>query len=205
MNLLDYANLANESYEAVPTIGVEKSAARAVVSTVEGLSLIGFPGTNNGACVATDLNAITYDAGSLGHVHHGTYISLQSMWLEIMKSNYDVIYGHSLGGMLALLCGASLCVAGKPPKAIYAFEPAKISVDTKIRDILIANNVKTIITHNGNDLIPMLPDIFCEEWQHPAEKLMFKKAFLPFPNIEDHLMGSVIESIKEYLTSQGGT
>src|SRR5579872_4354403 len=204
MNLLDYAILANEAYATKPTIGDEKTSARAVVSIVADGTAIGFPGTNNGRCLETDIDALIHDSGALGRVHRGTAVALESIWDDLSKLTPDIIYGHSLGGMLALLCAACLCVSCKPPKAVYAFEPAKITVDGKIKAIFVQYGVKVVITRNGNDAIPIMPELLFENWQHPGDVLHFPKAILPFPNVEDHMMDKVIEAVKEYLESMKG-
>jgi triacylglycerol lipase len=203
MNLLYYANLANAAYTTRPDIGDESSSARAVVSINGDGFTLGFPGTNNGSCVETDIDAFTFDAGVLGNVHSGTYEALQSIWGRISPLQPDVVFGHSLGGMLAILCGARLCAIGKPPKIIYAFEPAKLSTDDKIKTILAENNVKVIIVRNGKDVIPLLPEIPFEDWQHCAALLSVGKASLPIPNVEDHLMANVIDGITAHLRSTG--
>lgn len=201
MNLLDYANLANAAYSAVPTVGVENSSARAVVhDTPDGCS-VGFPGTNNIASLLTDIDALTHDAGALGFVHRGTYMALESIWEGLSKHSPSVIYGHSLGGMLAILYAARLCADGRPPKAVYAFEPAHVSVGDRLKDVFRWSSVNVIITRNGNDIIPIIPEVPFEDWKHCAEVLSIGSDLLPIPNIHDHLMANVIESIKAHLAN----
>jgi pimeloyl-ACP methyl ester carboxylesterase len=201
MDILDYAHLANLAYTVAPTIGDETSSSRAVVATNADGVVVGFPGTNNGRCLETDIDAITHDAGAIGRVHRGTFLALESIWAQLVGLSPSVVYGHSLGGMLALMFAARLCEIGKPPKAVYAFEPAKISVDRKIRDLLTANGVKVTITQKGNDAIPMLPEVPLETWQHPAKLLRIGTPRWPIPNIEDHMMDEVIVGITEYIAA----
>jgi len=79
----------------------------------------------------------------------------------------DVTLGHSEGAALALLCAAQLCLAGRPPKAVWAFEPPRVSADGTLAALFAAHGVQLTLTQNGEDIVPMVPRLG-EAWQHPA-------------------------------------
>lgn len=185
--------LAQRTYTDRPTFGAEDSAGRAVVY---GETVVGFPGSNNMACWLADLDAIAEHVPGMGMVHSGFW----SAFLEIAKplmalQAVDVVLGHSEGAALALIYAAQRCIIGKPPKAVFAFEPPRISADNIIGSVLKAHGVSVLLTQNGEDVVPMVPRLL-EKWQHPAPLTKIGKASDPFPNVADHMMTSVIASLE---------
>ncbi len=198
MKPLTYALLADSSYSATPTFGAANSAARAVATTTEDGLAIGFPGTNDLACWQADLDVRLIDTHLLGDVHCGFWNSFQSLWPLLSHQAPVVVYGHSEGAALALLYAARLCLAGKPPRAVFAFEPPKVSTDDAIGQVLSDGGVTLHLYRNGNDLVPLLPVGIrgIAEWQHPAPLTRIGTPLLPLPNVQDHLMVRVIAGIK---------
>lgn len=198
MNPLTYALLADAAYSTKPTFGNPDSAARAVMSTTDDGLVMGFPGTNDLACWLADFNVRLLETHDLGTVHRGFWESLQSLWPELSKQAPAVVYGHSEGGALALLYAAMLCIAGKPPRAVFAFEPPRVSIDSTIGAMLAKAGVALHLYRNGNDLVPLLPVPIrgVAEWQHPAPLNRIGKPLLLLPNVQDHLMAHVIAGIR---------
>lgn len=192
---LPYALLAQKAYQLPPHIGAEASAARAIIETMPDGLTVAFPGTNNIACWLADLDvALTYVRG-LGRLHAGFWGAYASIEGPLMEQSPKVTTGHSEGADLALLYGGALCLAGKPPKAIYAFEPARVSVDATLAKLFAQHGVKLLLTQNGEDVVPMVPRLL-HAWQHPAELVKIGAASEPIPNIEDHLIENVIKALQ---------
>ncbi len=204
MNPLTYALLADAAYSKSPTFGTASSAARAVASTTEDGLAIGFPGTNDLACWEADLDVRLVETRQLGVVHRGFWESLQSLWPVLSQQTPVVVYGHSEGAALALLYAAMLCVVGKPPRAVFAFEPPKVSTDFVIGTVLARAGVMLQLYRNGNDLVPLVPVSIrgIAEWQHPGPLTRIGKPLLPLPNVQDHLMEHVITGIRALLAIQ---
>jgi hypothetical protein len=204
-DLLKYALLAHRCYAEKPDVGVEDSASRAVYfrDPVDGL-IVGFPGSNNAVCWLTDLDALTTSTLFLGKVHAGFWEAYTKIASLLTLERPQVIVGHSLGGALALIYAGALCVLGKPPKAVYAFEPPRVSVDSVLGGVLKAHGVQVVITHNGDDIVPCIPHLD-EGWQQPGAVTELCKTDYPYPqiswdavaNIEDHLIRNVIRSIQQ--------
>ncbi|MDA8416639.1 MAG: hypothetical protein M0Z78_06175, partial [Betaproteobacteria bacterium] len=96
----------------------------------------------------------------------------------------------------------ALCIFGKPPKFVYAFEAPMVSIDSILGDVLKAHGVQVIITHNGHDIVPCVPDVL-GPWHQPVIPLELcqteypwpKISFDPVANVEDHLIENVIKTI----------
>ena len=204
-NLLKYALLAQRCYTEKPDVGVESSASRAVYfhDPVDGL-IVGFPGTNNPECIVTDAEWLTTSTLSLGRVHAGFWEAYTAIAPYLCIERPQIVLGHSLGGVLALIYAGALCLLGKPPRGVYAFEPPRASIDSVLGDVLKAHGVQAVITHHGHDLIPCFapPD---GEWPQPAPVTELCKTDYPYPeiywdvieDIEDHLISNVIRSIQQ--------
>lgn len=187
----DYAVLAKEAYSTAPTIGSETSAARAIVT--DG-TIVSFPGTNNVACFLADLEAFTVPVTGYGRVHEGFWNAFNEIKPQLLLLSPEILVGHSEGADLAILYGAALCLAQKPPKAIFGFEPARVSTDNTLADLFVANNVLVTLTRNGEDVIPMVPRLY-EDWQHPASLTSIGTPSEPWPNISDHYIDAVIAAL----------
>ena len=193
----DYALLALKCYADAPTFGAEDSAARAVVYG----DVVAIPGTNNISCDLADMQAIATST-PLGMVHDGFWETWCLMANNLMPLSPEAVTGHSLGGDLALIYAGMLCLAGKPPKAVYAFEPAHVSCDTILRELFIKHGVFVYVSHHGHDIVPCIARLF-EKWQHPGDVTELCQTDYPYPhisfdavrNIKDHLMDGVIAAL----------
>lgn len=190
MDVLEYARIAQAAYSQKPTFGDEKSAARAILSD----HIVSFPGTNNIACWLADLNVETIYIPELGIIHEGFWNAFRSIQLDLMQQSPEIIVGHSEGAALSIIYAAMLCIAKKPPKYVYAFEPPRVSTDTSIGNLLRRSNVNLFLFKNGNDIVPDVPRLV-HDWQHPCELIHIGKPSLPIPNVQDHLIENVIHSL----------
>ena len=186
----DYAILAQQAYIDSPTFGIEQSSARAVVQG----NIVAFPGTNNIECWLTDLDAVVTSVTGLGNLHAGFWKAFLEILDPAMALSPSVLVGHSEGAALAILYGAMLCLAGKPPREIYGFEPPRVSADVTLKHLFQDHGVKVYLYRNGEDLVPLVPDVIYS-WQHPAELIKIGKPFIPFPNVQDHMIDRVIEAL----------
>lgn len=192
MTPADYARLAARAYADPPTIGHACSAARAVDF---GGGVVGFPGTNNLACWLADLDVRTVDVLGMGKLHAGFWDAFQEIAEPLMaRIDVEVTVGHSEGAALAILYAAQLCIAGKPPREVYAFEPPRVSADGTLAALFAAHGVKLMLTRNGEDIVPMVPRLM-QPWQHAAPLLQVGQAELPFPNVNDHSIDRVVGAL----------
>ena len=191
MTPLEAAKLAQSAYTDAPTIGKADSAARAVVYG----SSLAFPGTDNAACFLSDIDAVADHVPSLGRLHTGFWNAFAEMAPEIIKlDGIERTVGHSLGAALAILCAAELCIAGKPPKEVWAFEPPRVSCDVTLATLLEDHGVKLNLYRNGLDVVTQVPRLL-ENWQHCAPLIPIGSATMPFDNIMDHQMARVIAAL----------
>lgn len=192
MKPADYAMLAARAYSEPPTIGLPASAARALVF---GTGVVGFPGTNNLACWLADLDALVVDVPGMGRLHAGFWSAFQRIAEPLMaRTDVQVTLGHSEGAALAILYAAQLCIAGKPPRAVYAFEPPRVSACGTLAALFAMHGVEMVLTQNGNDVVPDIPRLL-EAWQHPAPLQCIGHPMAPFPNVHDHSIGRVIAAL----------
>ena len=189
-----YASLAARAYATAPTVGREDSAARAVFFDP---ATVGFPGTNNLACWLADLDAGTTYVPGLGMLHSGFWHAYDALLSQQLMActGVEVTLGHSEGAALAILYAADLCRAGKPPKAVYAFEPPRVSRDGTLAALFAAHGVELHLYQNGEDVVPMVPRI-PGDWQHPAPLQRIGRARFPFPNVDDHLIDHVVAALQ---------
>lgn len=189
----DYAILAQRAYHAVPTIGDPDGAARAVRNdTAEGL-VLAIPGTNNLACIEADADTLVFDAGCYGKVHRGIWRAFAGIHAAVEQLAPAVLCGHSEGAAGAIYLAARLCLAGKPPKSVYAFEPPRTAVDDMLARIFSQYGVALHIFHHGRDVVPMVPvPIPGQDWQHAGAVMQFGKASAIWPNFADHDIAGVI-------------
>ncbi len=186
----DYAILAQKCYTDPPTFGREDSAARAVVyGDVEA-----FPGTNNLACVRTDIEIESVGVPGMGRLHQGFWNAYQSLASQLADRCPKGVTGHSEGGALAVIRAAALCLAGTPPKELRVFEPPRVSQDDTLRKLFIAHGVDVLFTRKGNDIVPMFPNL-PDIWQHSADLTPIGKAIHWFDNVDDHAMQGVIDAL----------
>jgi hypothetical protein len=200
LNPITYAHLANAAYSTTPDWGDEDGACRVIWENTEDGDAFGFPGTNNIATVEADLEIETHSC-ELGRVHKGFWDAVATVFDEFAPHAPRVLYGHSEGAALALITAARLCLRGTPPKAVFAFEPPRISCDKRISQILHQYGVIMFGYRNGNDIVPTVPRaIPFFEWQHPCDLLQIGTPALPIDNVEDHAMDKVIAAVEEHYT-----
>ena len=185
------AQLALQAYTDKPTLGSESSAGRAVVYG----TAVGFPGTDNLACWLADLDAATVQVPGLGLLHAGFWRAYQGLAGHLMGlQGVEVALGHSEGAALALLYAGQLCLAGRPPKAVYAFEPPRPSADAVLGKLLAQNGVKVVLTRKGNDVVPLVPRLI-HPWQLPGQLTAIGHACEPIPNVQDHFIAGVLAAL----------
>jgi predicted lipase len=194
MKALQYALLAKAAYSTAPTIGREDGAARAIISDTDDGQVISFPGTNNIATWLADLNVDTVNVIGLGELHEGFWDAFNDIRSPLMQNSPAVTCGHSEGAALALIYAAALCFIGKPPKAVYAFEPPRISCDPTIKALFVEHGVQVYLYQNGNDIVPDVPRLI-HDWQHPGQLIRIGEASEPFPNVTDHMIDNVIGAL----------
>lgn len=192
MTPLEAALLALDVYAAPPDFGAQFGAGRAKTYG----TAVAFPGTDNIACWLADLDVGTMDLSGFGRVHAGFF----EAWLEVRDGviklpQIDVTVGHSEGAALALLAAANLCLLGRPPKQVYAFEPPRITTDGTLAALFQANGVELNLYRNGFDVVPIVPRLL-KDWQHPGPLMYIGTPLRPYPNVEDHSMQNVITSLK---------
>ncbi len=188
----DYALLAQAAYSETPIIGREDSAARVIETQAEEGLIISVPGTNNPACLIADLDFFTVNT-PYGSLHGGIYRAFIPTFDQCLGLDIHALTGHSEGAAGALLIGAYLCANGKAPKEIHAFEPPKLSTDSRLRDIFEFYQVNVKIYHHGHDLVPLMP--IGANWQHCADVTQFGTPSSIVPNFEDHEISRIIADL----------
>jgi alpha-beta hydrolase superfamily lysophospholipase len=192
MTPYDFALLAQEAYTAAPDIGKADSASRAIVRQTAGGLVVAFPGTDNLACVSTDIDIETVDMPGAGKIHAGFWRAWRAISTDVLAAidgRPVTLVGHSMGACLTILAAADMTVSGNPPAAVYGFEPARVSPYLGVRTLLA--KVPVHLYKNGNDLVPGLP----LGWHHAALLTHIGKPALPFANVEDHEIARVIEAL----------
>ena len=188
----DYALLAEEAYSAKPDIGKADSASRAIVRTTAAGLCVAFPGTDNADCVSADLDITLVAVAGAGNIHGGFWQAWSAIADSVMAAIGDkpvTLVGHSLGSSIAICAAVSLVLIGKPPVAVFGFEPPRISPDLSIRTLLA--KVPVSLYKNGNDLVTDLP----LGWNHAALLTRIGKPVLPFANVQDHAIARVIAAL----------
>jgi hypothetical protein len=197
MQVLQYAQLAQSAYTDKPTFGDHDSASRAVVSNTEDGQVVAIPGTDNIHCFLADMDIEVISINGLGSIHAGFYEAFLPIKAQLMLCEPVAITGHSLGASMAILYAAELCLAGKPPKAVFAFEPPRACIDSTLAELFASHGVKLHLTWYGEDLIPCIPRL-THSWQHPSELVRIGSSWeehlpIPIPNIDDHFIANVVK------------
>lgn len=187
----DYARLAQRAYQMPPQIGAAASAGRAIV---EG-DAVAFPGSDNLACWLADLDADAVHVDGFGALHHGFWKAFSSISAQLLALPVAAVtVGHSEGAALAILFAGALCVAGRAPRAVYGFEPPRVSADGTLAALLSAHGVQVNLYRNGQDVVPLVPRL-THAWQHPAPLIAIGRAAWPVPNVVDHKLERVIQAL----------
>lgn len=188
----DFALIAQEAYTAVPDIGKADSASRAIVRQTAAGLVVAFPGTDNVWSWIADLDILTVNVPGAGHVHRGFWEAWEAMAAEVVAvigGQPVTLVGHSLGAALAICAAVSLTLSGKPPAAVYGFEPPRVSAGAGVRTLLA--KVPVTLTRNGLDVVPDLPP----ELDHAAALKEIGRASMPIPNVPDHMLDRVIPAL----------
>lgn len=190
----DYALLAQEAYSAAPDIGKADSASRAIVRQTDAGLCVAFPGTDNMDCFGADFDIVPMDVPGVGLVHRGFWLAWQAIAADVIDAIGDkpvTVVGHSLGAAIAICAALSLTIAGKPPVALYGFEPPRVSPDISVRTVLAKAPVH--LYKNGNDIVPDVPP----GWQHAGLLTKVGTPLLPFPNVRDHALARVTDALSQ--------
>ena len=191
MTPLEAGRLALRCYTDKPTFGKAVGSGRAVVYD----RAVAFPGTDNVATFLADLDVKARRVQGLGLVHCGFMDSWEEVAPQVLAlPAVDIVIGHSLGAAMALLGAANLCLIGKPPKVVFAFEPPRISADDTIAKLFIAHGVELHLYRNGLDVVTEIPRLL-EAWQQPGVLDGIGHPLRPFVNTEDHLMVNVLPNL----------
>ncbi|WP_175788098.1 lipase family protein [Burkholderia cenocepacia] len=188
----DYALLAQEAYSAKPDIGNADSASRAIVRQAPGGLVVAFPGTDNLDCVAADLDAHPIDVIGIGQVHHGFWKAWGTIAVDVLGAidgRPVTLVGHSLGAAIAIMAAAAMVAGGKPPAAVYGFEPPRVSTNGSVAALLA--RVPMNLYKNGNDIVPDLPP----DWHHAGAIQHIGRPAFPFLNVTDHAIARVVAAL----------
>jgi triacylglycerol lipase len=187
----DYALLAQEAYSAKPDIGKADSASRAIVRQTEAGLCIAFPGSDNDACWLTDFDVRTVNVPGVGEIHRGFWLAWSAIADDVVKAIGDqpvTLVGHSLGGALAVCAAVALTLAGKPPAAVYGFEPPRVSPDLGARTLL--SKVPVHLYKFGSDPVPDVP----LGWHQAALLTHIGPPATLMPRIADHMMDKIVSA-----------
>ena len=200
MNAHDYALLAQEAYSAKPDIGKADSASRAIVRQTAAGLCIAFPGTDNADCWGADFDIEPVPVAGVGEVHRGFLEAWRAISVPVLAAiaaQPVTLVGHSLGAAIALMAAMDMTISGKPPAAVYGFEPPRVSPNLGVRTLLA--KVPVHLYKNGNDIVPDLPP----DWNHAALLTQIGKPSLPFPNVRDHAIARVIAALAPVVINSG--
>jgi triacylglycerol lipase len=192
----EWACLAQDAYTVAPNLGPENSAGRVIFNTTADGLVLSIPGTNNIACAEADADALIHDTGALGCVHKGIWDAFDPVWTDVAKLNAYAIVGHSEGAAGTIYLAARLCLIGKAPRIVWAWEPPRTSIDDKLAQVIAAAGVELHIMWHGNDIVPGLPlELPFLGWRHAGPVTRFGNASEPFPNVHDHLLQNIIPEL----------
>jgi triacylglycerol lipase len=185
----DYAELAQAAYNDPPDIGQVDSASRAIVRQTPGGLVVAFRGSDDAAAWAHDFFAVPVSVPGMGVIHAGFHDAWTDMASQVIAAIGDqpvTLVGHSLAGAIAEIAAAALVLAGKPPVAVWAFEPPRPSFDLTLRVLL--KDVPLHLYRCGSDPVPDLPP----NGVHPGLLTHIGKPAGILPDINDHLLTTVI-------------
>lgn len=195
MDALGYARLALAAYTSQPTIGRPESASRAILNWTDDGRVLAIPGTNNTACIIADVDCEVIEVNGLGKLHKGFYDASMEIWESVLIAKPVVLTAHSEGSGISLISAGKLCLAGFPPKFIYAFAPPRVSIDPILGQLLAAHGVKVFLFRKGKDIVPVLPPDLLDPWQQPAPLISVGTPSHPFDNIDDHAMQGYVDAL----------
>jgi triacylglycerol lipase len=190
----DYALLAQAAYDDPPDIGKADSASRAIVRQTACGLVVAFRGSDDLDSWIHNLDAVPVSVPGMGDVHRGFYQAWQAIADQVIAAIGDkpvTLTGHSLGAVLSIFAAASLTLIGKPPVAVFAFEPPRASFDLTLRNLLA--KVPLHLWRHGLDLVTNL----APGGMHPGLLTRFGKPSVPWPNITDHLMPGILADLPQ--------
>jgi len=187
-----FALIAQEAYSAAPDIGQADGASRAIVRHTDAGLVVAFPGSDNVQCWLTDFDIATVTVLGVGEIHRGFWQAWSAISTDVLRAidGQPVTFvGHSLGGALAVCAAVSLTLAGKPPVAVWAFEPPRVSPGMGVRTLL--SKVPVHVYKNGSDPVPDVP----LGWNQSALVTHIGPPATPIPIIADHSLDRVIPAL----------
>ncbi len=185
--ILYYAQLCARVYNDPPQYGKVDGAGRACVYD----GVVTFRGTDDPASLLTDIEAVSIPVQGLGLIHAGFYNAWCEISAPMMRLAPQTICGHSLGGALALIYAGELCAAGKPPAAVYCFEPPRLCIGNDLNALLNKCGVMRGASRNGLDPVTEIPG-----WMSlPAPLSQIGRDTGTLDLIEYHLIDNVITAI----------
>jgi triacylglycerol lipase len=155
---------------------------------------VAFPGSDNIESWLHDFDVLTVKVAGVGDIHAGFWSAWQAIAPEVIAAIGDkpvILVGHSLGSSLAICAAISLVLAGKPPAAVWGFEPPRVSPGIGVRALL--SKVPMHLYRNGNDIVTDVPP----GWQQSALLTHIGPALLPFVNAQDHLLPNVTKNLPQ--------
>ena len=195
---IPYALLAKGAYTRPHDIDVGSFRARFDDSPLGTCQSIA--GTNNIRTALTDIEALvpTFvpELGAWVPASFWAAIAGASNEIDDLRQyrSPKVLGGHSLGAVLALLEGARLCAAGRPPQAIFGFAPPRSEMGNHLAKLFAAHGVAVQLYRLGDDEVTNLPPAY----SHPAPLNQLAHPWAPLDELEVH-------SIDHIITALGGT
>jgi hypothetical protein len=187
MNPIDCALLAKRAYADAPTVGRADSASRMHVYGEVHV----FRGSDDIASFLADADCITVETMGFGKLHAGFWEAWCVMRRDCLAIQAPkAAAGHSLGGVLAIICALEWALKGVIVP-IYAFEPPRLCCDDTMQMLIQQKGIPFFATRNGNDLVTQVP----VNMTLPGPLTQIGKGVLPFDNIEDHSIDRVIQAL----------
>ena len=193
MSPYDWCSYASEAYDVSPDVGKADSASRAIIRTLDDVTVVAFRGSDDILSWIHDIDALLITIPKIGNIHLGFWSAWRVISKEIkalVKDRRVVFVGHSLGAALALIAAADCKLAGIDVKSVYAFEPPRISPNNITSAFF---GIEINLYRNGLDIVTSLPI----GWQHPSSLISIGKPSWPWVNVKDHFIANVLEATKK--------
>lgn len=125
--------------------------------------------------IQADVNATTVVAETVGRVHRGFKREVDDLWPmveEVLNRNRLPLWicGHSLGGAMAVICGARACGGGlrREPEAVFTFGAPRVGD----RLYVTHADVPCYRFVNNNDVVTRLPPMWMG-YHHEGDEYYF--------------------------------
>lgn len=179
--------LAAAAY-TTPATCVAGNDVHAVVTVRNGLTLVGFRGTvpTDWRDWFRDIDAVptpVMDHPRLGLCHQGFVTgaaAILPLLLPLLIGPY-VLYGHSLGGALAIGTAAILTDSGNRPAALVTFGAPRVGIGGRLAEILA--DVPGRLYRHGDDPVPEVPI-----WPFRHHRALTQIGLPALDAIEDHMI-----------------